>query len=300
MEFYWIELVSLWGTAIVGTGATLITVLTSKDSKLRKFAIFNLMSFLVTSLVLNFVINPNYPSFARFFSVRHDWVPLRGAWLLVYFLFADYIFYLYHRFTHTVPLFWTGHYSHHSGDSLHASLVIRDNVLSHIFLLPIGLLGIPLGLHPAGITAGVRLVIFYQAFMHFYTERDVPVLKYVFVTPYNHIIHHSTKFEGAGHNFGGILCIWDRICGTYREGAQYLTGFGLREGTPPQSLLQLNTTPMKELIAECRRNRSVKSLFLYEGWNFRLRKNWQTLLLYSAAVLLFVNLSVQLWRVPTP
>ena len=289
MSFYYIEIASLWGTAIVGMLATLYTVLFSKDQGVRKSAVFNLVSFLLTSLVLQFAIDRMSPTYAFSFNLQHDWIPLKGANLFIYLFFADFLFYLYHRLTHSIPILWTGHYSHHSGDKLHLSLVIRDNVVSHIFALPMGLLGIPLGLTPYGLYICLRFVIFYQAFLHFKTERDWPVFKYFLVTPYNHIIHHSIRFDGAGHNFGGILCIWDRLCGTYREGSEYLIGFGIRNLKNPDSLWHINTQPTLNLVKDCWRTKSLKPLFIFSELSPR-PSNWATAPLYAIAVVLALDI----------
>ena len=301
MDFYYIEIASLWGTAIVGTLATIYTVVFTKDRAVRKSAVFNLSSFLLTSLVLQLVIDRLSPTYAFSYSLQKDWVPLRGVNILIYMFFADFLFYLYHRLTHTIPVLWTGHYSHHSGDKLHLSLVIRDNIVSHIFVLPMGLLGIPLGLTPYGLFICLRFVIFYQAFLHFKTERDWPLFKYFLVTPYNHIIHHSTRFDGAGHNFGGILCIWDRLCGTYRAGQEYLGSFGIRDLHNPDSLWHINTQPILGLLKECWEQKSLKPLFFFSELSSKFSEG-ATGPLYFVALLLVLDIlrrALQLYGVWT-
>lgn len=287
MDPHLIEMLSLWGTAVVGAVATLYTVLFSRDADLRKSAVFNLSSFLVTSLALHFVIDAVHPGYSLFYKLRRDWIPFNGWNLLYYLLFADFVFYLYHRLTHSIPLLWIGHYSHHSGDRLHLSLVIRDNIVSHVCALPVGLLGIPLGLTPYGVFIFMRFVIFYQSFLHYETKRDLPFIKYFFVTPYNHVIHHSTHFQGAGQNFGGILNVWDRVAGTYREGDEYLGSVGIKGLKDPDSLWRINTLPAIELLRECRTNRSLKPLIFFK--NLRYRTEWRTASVYVLAVILLLD-----------
>lgn len=289
MDLYLIELATYWGTAVVGALATAYTVMTSKDKDLRRSAVFNLLSFLVATTILHLVIKKVSPSYSFVSQLQDQWIPFKGINILLYFLFTDYLFYLYHRLTHRVPILWMGHYAHHSGNRLHRSLIIRDSVLGHIFVLPIGLLGIPLGLSPYGILIFVRIIIFYQSFLHFETNKDIPILKYIFVTPYNHIIHHSRIFEEAGHNYGGILCLWDRMCGTYREGDRYLTHVGIPGLKDPDSIWKMNVQPPYELFKKCWRARSVKPLFFFKGLPLLYKSGWPSMAAYMVGLVLLYD-----------
>lgn len=42
-------------------------------------------------------------------------------------------------------------------------------------------------------------------------------IELVFVTPYNHRIHHGADAPYLDKNFGGILIVWDRLFGTYQD-----------------------------------------------------------------------------------
>lgn len=291
MDFHFIEMASFWGTGVVGSLATLVTVVVSKNEKLRKAAVFNLVSFLFTSIMVHLVVKKVLPNYALFFRLKDSWVPLTGFSILYYLIFTDYVFYLYHRFVHSVPLFWTGHFSHHSGDQMHPSLIIRDNVLAHVFALPLGLLGIPLGLNPHGVFVCVRFITFYQSFLHFPVTRDLPVLKYLIVTPYNHILHHSKTFDGYGQNFGGILSIWDRLCGTYRDSAKYLGEYGVEGLKNPNSLWNLNVLPISNLIRDCYRSKSLAPAVFFKKPGLKIPLNWTTVL-YTFALLLSIDVTL--------
>ena len=264
-----LESILYWSMAAVGALATLWTVAFSKDVELKKSAAFNLLSFAVTTIVVFFVVAKIRPDYSIVNRWQTNWIPFKGLNLILYFVFADLIFYLYHRITHAIPFFWMGHFSHHSGSHLHLSLIIRDSVLSHVAILPIGLLGIPLGLSPLGLVVFIRFILFYQSFLHFKVSKDIPVLKYALVTPYNHIIHHSLRHDGYGQNFGGILNVWDRICGTYREGDEYLKAFGVDGVRHPNSLWTLNVAPVKEIVSKCLQRKSLLPLFCFDSVNYR-------------------------------
>ena len=40
-------------------------------------------------------------------------------------------------------------------------------------------------------------------------------LRYIFVTPQSHRVHHSSEEEFFDMNYGVTLCIWDRLFGTH-------------------------------------------------------------------------------------
>jgi len=55
---------------------------------------------------------------------------------------------------------------------------------------------------------------------------DYGPLRWVFVTPQSHRVHHSMAPEDADVNFGVIFCLWDRLFGTHKDafGAYPQTG----------------------------------------------------------------------------
>ena len=293
MNYYLIEILSFWGIVIVGSVATLKTVLTSKDLALRKYAIFNLTSFLIRTLAIQMVLAALFINYSSFFSLHESWVPFQGFKIIGYFIFADFLFYVYHRLEHVIPYLWSGHSSHHSGEIMHVSLILRQNVIANIFTLPFGLLGIPFSLNPLGISACIKFIIFYQSLIHFTVKRDVPILNYVFVTPYNHIIHHSALYEGAGQNYGGILNIWDRFCGTYRTGSKYLEKFGIPGLKNPDNLWNLNFYHILQLLRDCWDKRSIRPFFIPNHIKFKSNVNLPTTLAYTFCLSLTIFIIVK-------
>ena len=56
---------------------------------------------------------------------------------------------------------------------------------------------------------------FVQLWQHANVTIDIGVLKYVFVTPQSHRIHHALAEEARDRNFGAVLSVWDVLFGTY-------------------------------------------------------------------------------------
>jgi sterol desaturase/sphingolipid hydroxylase (fatty acid hydroxylase superfamily) len=58
------------------------------------------------------------------------------------------------------------------------------------------------------------------------------LLQPVVITLDLHLIHHSISYEEANANFGAVLCVWDRLLGTYARlprAQQDRIVFGVRE-----------------------------------------------------------------------
>ncbi len=263
-----VNLFGFWGKFVVSVIAALATIVWARDSKLKTYVVFNIWSF-VFAMTINYLILDRFFNFSFQPKNHTPWRSFSGVNIFLYFIFSDWLFYFYHRFVHTIPLFWTGHFAHHSGSKLHLTLILRENILSQIFTLPFALLGIPLGLQPLGIVAMIRLIIFYQSFLHYEVKDDLPIFNLAFVTPYNHILHHSTVYRGTGHNFGGILNIWDKLGGTYSDEKEYLKEFGVPGKKEENSLWALNIAPLIDLAQDCWRRRSLlplpRSSFMRRG-----------------------------------
>lgn len=123
------------------------------------------------------------------------------------FLTVDFVWYLYHRTSHNLKLFWSFHSTHHQTDDFNFSLGLRVSFLQQIirsfFWLPIALLG----LDPMTILIAIFFQSFYQFFVH--TELfDFPsIAKEILVSPSSHKLHHSNQGWNLNKNFGGVFII---------------------------------------------------------------------------------------------
>ncbi|CAN5458590.1 hypothetical protein BH10BDE1_BH10BDE1_07810 [soil metagenome] len=279
------DLINFWGLPAIAAVSVLLLVLFSKDQSLRRTAIFSLFTFVITTFFVLYIKRKYFFDYRFFYGLRNDWLPFSGWNILIYLVFADFIFYFYHRFSHVVPILWIGHLGHHATDHLHFAQSVRENILIHIFILPMGLLGISFALSPEGVFACIRFIFLYQGFLHFRARSDIPFLKYIFVTPYFHIAHHSKKFVGAGQNYGGLFSVWDRIFGTHHEGPEFHASFGLEGWNNTNSLWTLNVTPATDLLRLCWKQKSLTPLFLFQNLTYRPRGTSLLLHLFTLALL---------------
>jgi alkylglycerol monooxygenase len=138
------------------------------------------------------------------------------GWLLA-LVFYDFCYYWLHRAGHETALFWAAHVVHHQSQDYNLSTALRQTssgvLFGWIFYLPMALAGVPPLVF--GVVALVDLL--YQFWVH--TEH-VPKLGWFdrwFCSPSNHRVHHAVNDEYLDRNYGGILIIWDRLFGSFKE-----------------------------------------------------------------------------------
>jgi sterol desaturase/sphingolipid hydroxylase (fatty acid hydroxylase superfamily)/uncharacterized membrane protein YhhN len=151
-------------------------------------------------------------------SVWHNealWTTWYG-WLLA-LLFYDFCYYWLHRAGHESAVFWAAHVVHHQSQDYNLSTALRQTssgaLLGWIFYLPMAVAGVPPLVF--GVVALVDLL--YQFWVH--TEH-VPRLGWFdrwFCSPSNHRVHHAVNDKYVDRNYGGVLIVWDRLFGSFRE-----------------------------------------------------------------------------------
>ncbi len=148
-------------------------------------------------------------------DARSFWLTVPG-WVLA-LLFYDLCYYWYHRMMHESAVLWASHVVHHQSQDYNLSTALRQTssgaLLGWIFYIPMALAGVPPLVF--GIVALIDLL--YQFWVH--TEH-VPKLGWFdrwFCSPSNHRVHHAVNDNYVDKNYGGILIIWDRIFGTFRD-----------------------------------------------------------------------------------
>lgn len=146
-----------------------------------------------------------------------DW----PAWLAipVAVLLLDLAIYWQHRLMHAVPLLWRLHRVHHCDTAFDVTTGVRFHPLEIALSMGVklGLITL-LGPHPAAVLAFEVLLSLGSLFTH--TDIALPRaldtrLRWLFVTPSMHRIHHSTRRIETDSNYGFHLSVWDRLFGSY-------------------------------------------------------------------------------------
>lgn len=138
------------------------------------------------------------------------------TWVLLFFA-TDLLWYWYHRFGHTVNLFWASHIVHHQSDDFNYTAAARITVFQAVArglfwcVLPI------IGFNAQMITVLLLIHGTYPFFTHTQLVGKLGWLEYIIVTPSHHRVHHSSNPEYLDKNYGDMLIIWDKIFGTFIE-----------------------------------------------------------------------------------
>ena len=151
------------------------------------------------------------------------WVSM-GCTLAVYSLTS----YLVHVLEHKTPWLWRIHRVHHldtyldvSTSQRHHPLELMANVLIFVAVtIAFGLTSWFLIIYEAMDTS----INFFSHANIRLPERLDRIVRWVFVTPNMHSLHHSSHQPETDSNYGTAFTLWDRLFGTYR--AEPVWGYG--------------------------------------------------------------------------
>jgi sterol desaturase/sphingolipid hydroxylase (fatty acid hydroxylase superfamily) len=131
----------------------------------------------------------------------------------------SFIGYIIHLLTHKVPLFWRLHRVHHLDTHIDVTTSLRTHplefALAFLILLP---LTIAMGFTPWVLAAYeiVQSVIGLLSHANLrLPERADRSLRWIFITPNMHCLHHSSYQPETDSNYGQVFSVWDRLFGTY-------------------------------------------------------------------------------------
>jgi alkylglycerol monooxygenase len=138
------------------------------------------------------------------------------GWLLA-LVFYDFCYYWLHRAGHEVAVFWAAHVVHHQSQDYNLSTALRQTssgaLLGWIFYLPMAIAGVPPLVF--GVVALVDLL--YQYWVHTEHVGKLGWFDRWFCSPSNHRVHHAVNDGYLDRNYGGILVVWDRMFGSFKE-----------------------------------------------------------------------------------
>jgi sterol desaturase/sphingolipid hydroxylase (fatty acid hydroxylase superfamily) len=128
--------------------------------------------------------------------------------------------YALHVLLHKVRLLWPMHRVHHSDTHLDVTTSIRSHPLEFVFQFFTWVpLAVVLGLDPWALAA-YELVEGFISLASHANVRRLPdrldrALRWLFVTPNMHRLHHSSYRPETDSNYGALFSVWDRLFGTY-------------------------------------------------------------------------------------
>ena len=161
------------------------------------------------------------------FSTEQGWGLLNhyavSAWLAipVAVIAMDFVIWLQHVMVHAIPALWRLHRVHHAdldydlttGARFHPIEIILSMLIKFATIMVLG--------PPVVAVILFEVILTGMAMFNHGNVRLPPgldrVLRWLFVTPDMHRVHHSVEDDEANSNFGFNLSCWDRLFGTYRD-----------------------------------------------------------------------------------
>jgi alkylglycerol monooxygenase len=137
-------------------------------------------------------------------------------WLIA-FVYVDFVYYWWHRFSHEVNFLWAVHAVHHQSEDYNLAVALRQAVLSVWTILPFHLPLALLGAPPVTFLIVSALSTLYQFWIHTELIDKMGWFEWVFNTPAQHRVHHAINPQYLDKNYAATLCIWDRAFGTFEN-----------------------------------------------------------------------------------
>jgi alkylglycerol monooxygenase len=145
-------------------------------------------------------------------------IPATWWSFLLALLAFDFLFYWAHRWGHEMNIFWGAHSVHHQSEEYNLSVALRQSWFHNLVAFPI-FLPIPfLGFEPLIFGAAAIVHTLSQFWIHTKLVGKLhPWIEYWFNTPSHHRVHHAVNPKYIDRNHAGLLMIWDRMFGTFKE-----------------------------------------------------------------------------------
>lgn len=171
---------------------------------------------------------------------------------IVSFLVLDFAIWAQHMAMHHVPFLWRLHRVHHGDTTMDVSTALRFHPFEILASLAFKVVMV------VALGAPVAAVLIFEMILGagaLFTHANIALpkwlerpLRWLFVTPALHLIHHSPNPVETNSNFGFSFNIWDRLFGTYASAPISDDGaIGLENWRAPedQRLLAMLANPFK-------------------------------------------------------
>lgn len=199
---------------------------------------------------------------------------IKATWLVwvMAFVVLDFAGYWNHRLSHKINIFWNQHVIHHSSEEFNLACALRQpisNLIGYfsILLIPAALLGVPYEV----IAILVPVHLFAQFWYHTQHIGSMGWVEKVLVTPSQHRVHHAINPEYIDKNLGQILCVWDRMFGTFQEELEDVPPqFGVLKQAATWNPVHINFQHFWSLLKDAWRTGNswdkIRIWFMPTGW----------------------------------
>ena len=189
-------------------------------------------------------------------------IPMDRGWhWAAIFLGQEFCYYWMHRADHRIRWFWLNHAVHHSSSQYAWSSACRLGwtgkiTAAAVFFAPLVWLGFPVPL----VVATLAINLSYQFWLHTELIGKLPrPIEWLFNTPAHHRVHHASNPEYLDCNYGGVLIVFDRLFGTFREQrAGIRIRYGLTEPSPSYNPVRIAFHAWSRMARDLRLARGLR------------------------------------------
>ena len=186
-------------------------------------------------------------------------IPLWAMWLMT-FILIDFVFYIYHRFSHRVRFLWAIHMSHHSSEEMNFAVSMRQAWLGPISKIPFFIVLPILGLDPTIIAVAGVISTLWGVVGHTQIVGKLGPLERILNTPSHHRVHHGANSEYIDKNYGNLLIIWDRIFGTF-EPEKAKVKYGLVNNVNTFNPIKITFMGWQSMMSDIKKAKNYKEVF---------------------------------------
>jgi len=202
------------------------------------------------------------------------WESFGYAWYfwILCMLLDDFTYYWFHRENHMIRFLWAAHIVHHSSDNFNLGTAVRNGwftlVYKPFFYMWIVIIGFP----PEMLIVCLGIESLWQFQLHTRYVPNMGIIEKFFNTHTMHQVHHAKNLEYLDKNHGGILNVFDRIFGTWKEMDDSVAiTYGV--STPPDSynLWVILTHEYQNIWEDAKKTKKWRHKFMYvfgpPGWS---------------------------------
>ncbi len=195
------------------------------------------------------------------------------TWVILFFV-DDLAYYIFHRASHEMRLFWNFHVVHHSSEKYNLSVAVRQSwfggSLHWLFYAPVMLLGFAPWMF--AIMHGFNLI--YQFWIHTRFIKRLGWLENILNTPSHHRVHHGVNNPYLDKNYAGVLIIWDKLFGSFVNETEE-PRYGIITPLKSYNPLWINTHGWVEMFRAIRQTSGIgsKLMCVFGSPNFKINKS---------------------------
>lgn len=192
-------------------------------------------------------------------------------WLLC-MLGDDFSYYWFHRQNHMVRFFWAAHIVHHSSDNFNLGTAVRNGwftlLYKPLFYVWLPIIGFPVEM----VIVCLGIEALWQFQLHCVFIPKMGFVEKILNTHTMHQVHHSKNIEYMDKNHGGILNIFDKIFGSWKELDENIkVQYGVTHAPNSYNPWVILTHEYKDIWNDTKKSKNWYHKFMYifgpPGWS---------------------------------